>query len=175
MVEEVWKEIKFDGFVPKSRYEISEDGRVKSYAYDKENGRLIKGSLVNGYRLVIFSGVDTTYKEYMHRLVAKTFLKRPSKDYKYVLHLDYKKDNNHLRNLKWASFDEHKEHSAKSPNIPKGRITYSKLSENDVVRIKKMLKRKNTRLKMIAKQFGITHTQLNRIRSGENWSHVKID
>jgi hypothetical protein len=23
---------------------------------------------------------------------------------------------------------------------------------------------------MIAKQFGITHTQLNRIRSGENWS-----
>jgi hypothetical protein len=28
---------------------------------------------------------------------------------------------------------------------------------------------------MIAKQFGITHTQLNRIRSGENWGYVKID
>jgi DNA-binding Xre family transcriptional regulator len=41
--------------------------------------------------------------------------------------------------------------------------------------IKKMLQHDNTRLKMIAKQFGITHTQLNRIRSGENWSYVKID
>jgi hypothetical protein len=29
--------------------------------------------------------------------------------------------------------------------------------------------------KMIAKQFGITHTQLNRIRSGENWGYVTID
>ena len=41
--------------------------------------------------------------------------------------------------------------------------------------IKKMLKSDKNRLKMIAKQFGITHTQLNRIRSGENWKNVKID
>jgi DNA-binding Xre family transcriptional regulator len=32
-----------------------------------------------------------------------------------------------------------------------------------------MLRSDKNRLKMIAKQFGITHTQLNRIRSGENW------
>jgi DNA-binding Xre family transcriptional regulator len=32
--------------------------------------------------------------------------------------------------------------------------------------IKKMLRSDKNRLKMIAKQFGITHTQLNRIRSG---------
>ncbi len=41
--------------------------------------------------------------------------------------------------------------------------------------IKKLLKNEKNRLKMIAKQFGITHTQLNRIRSGENWKHVTID
>ena len=29
--------------------------------------------------------------------------------------------------------------------------------------------------KMIAKQFGITHTQLNRIRSGENWGYVVVE
>jgi len=27
----------------------------------------------------------------------------------------------------------------------------------------------------IAREFGITHTQLNRIRKGENWGHVTID
>ena len=30
-------------------------------------------------------------------------------------------------------------------------------------------------LQLIAKRFGISHTQLNRIRSGENWGHVKAD
>jgi len=37
------------------------------------------------------------------------------------------------------------------------------------------LKRGKTKLYKIAKEFGITHTQLNRIRSGENWGHIKID
>jgi hypothetical protein len=30
-------------------------------------------------------------------------------------------------------------------------------------------------VRLIAKQFGISETQLYRIKSGENWSHIKID
>jgi DNA-binding Xre family transcriptional regulator len=41
--------------------------------------------------------------------------------------------------------------------------------------IKKMLKNEKTRFSQIARQFGITHTQLNRIRKGQNWGHVTID
>ena len=56
------------------------------------------------------------------------------------------------------------------------KITNAKLDETKVKLIKKILQRDNkTRLKMIAKRFGISHTQLNRIRSGENWGHVTID
>ncbi len=33
----------------------------------------------------------------------------------------------------------------------------------------------HTITQQIAKEFGITHTQLNRIRSGENWGHVKVE
>lgn len=42
--------------------------------------------------------------------------------------------------------------------------------------IKKMLARpeQKTRLKMIAKQFGVSEMQIRRIASGENWGHVKI-
>jgi transcriptional regulator with PAS, ATPase and Fis domain len=58
--------------------------------------------------------------------------------------------------------------------IPKRTKNY-KLTESKVIMIKKMLRSDKNRLKMIAKQFGITHTQLNRIRSGENWGHVKLD
>ena len=30
-------------------------------------------------------------------------------------------------------------------------------------------------MRIIAKQFGISEMQLYRIKSGENWGHVKID
>ncbi|HEY1055094.1 MAG TPA: hypothetical protein VGE24_08170, partial [Emticicia sp.] len=58
--------------------------------------------------------------------------------------------------------------------IPRNTKNY-KLTETKVRMIKKMLQNENTRLKMIAKQFGITHTQLNRIRSGENWGYLKTE
>ena len=176
MDDEIWKEVNFGSFIPHYKYEVSSHGRIKSYAYEKENGRIINGSLVNGYRLAIFSGqeLDVVWKEYIHRIVAKAFLTVPTEDHKYVLHMDYNRVNNNVRNLKWADLDGHIVHARNSPNYVTGRITYSKLSVNDVIRIKKILLRNNTRLKMVAKQFGITHTQLNRIRSGENWSHVKI-
>jgi len=58
--------------------------------------------------------------------------------------------------------------------VPKRTSNY-KLTESKVRIIKKMVVAKKTRLKTIAKQFGITHTQLNRIRSGENWKNVTIE
>jgi hypothetical protein len=33
---------------------------------------------------------------------------------------------------------------------------------------------RKTRLKLIAKQFGISEMQLYRIKSGENWGHIKV-
>jgi LysM repeat protein len=44
-----------------------------------------------------------------------------------------------------------------------------------VIRLKKKLLRSKNPLYKIAREFGITHTQLNRIRKGENWGHVKVD
>jgi uncharacterized protein YjcR len=40
--------------------------------------------------------------------------------------------------------------------------------------IKRKLLNGKTRLKMIAKQFGVSDMQIHRIKTGENWSHVKI-
>ena len=67
------------------------------------------------------------------------------------------------------------EHLAKNPNQKKGVIRYSKLTETDVIRLKKKIQRGKNPLYKIAKEFGITHTQLNRIRKGENWGHIAID
>jgi len=42
--------------------------------------------------------------------------------------------------------------------------------------IKKLLAnpKQTTRLKMIAKQFGVSEMQIRRIKSGENWGYIKV-
>ena len=115
-----------------------------------------------------------TRQYYVHRLVAETFLKKENKTQHYVIHLDYDKQNNSIYNLRWATEEELVAHNNKNPEVLKRRTTGYKLTEADVRVIKRLLKSHKTRLSMIAKRFGITHTQLNRIRSGENWGHVKV-
>jgi DNA-binding Xre family transcriptional regulator len=52
-----------------------------------------------------------------------------------------------------------------------------KLTEAKVKILKRKLLDPNrkTRIKMLARQFGVSEMQLHRIRTGENWGHVKID
>jgi len=172
---ESWKEIDFETDLPHDKYEISNMGRVKSFAIEKESGRVLRGGNVNGYRCITVKfGEDITRQYYVHRLVAETFLRKLNKEQHYVIHLDYNKQNNSIYNLSWATEVELIAHNNKNPEVIRRRTTGYKLSESDVRVIKRLLKSQKTRLSMIAKRFGITHTQLNRIRSGENWGHVKV-
>lgn len=111
---------------------------------------------------------------YLHKLVAQYFLEQNNG--KYVIHLDYDKLNNHVKNLKWATKEEKEQHQWENPLFlkNKNKRTYSKLTENNVRLIKKKLNdpKRRTRLKMIAKQFGISTMQLRRIQTGENWADV---
>lgn len=171
--------IDVEGVENPPRYEVSNFGRLRSLQNDAK-GTIIKGSVIQGYRsLNVRLPKGKTFNRYIHKLVAETFVKRESLDHKFVIHLDYDKLNNHFENLKWVTKDEMVEHNRENPAvknkpIPRNTKNY-KLTETKVRMIKKMLQNENTRLKMIAKQFGITHTQLNRIRSGENWGYLKTD
>ncbi|MFP4089215.1 MAG: NUMOD4 domain-containing protein [Cyclobacteriaceae bacterium] len=172
---EVWREIDFETDLPHARYEVSSHGRVRSFAVDKVNGRIMKGSDVNGYLSVMVRlGKKISQTHYIHRLVAMAFCSRPSEEHRYVAHMDYDKKNNSRYNLKWMTECELTAHNNKNPAILRSRSTGYKLTESDVRVIKRLLKSNKTRLSMIAKRFNITHTQLNRIRSGENWGNVTI-
>ncbi len=178
---EKWSPIVIDveGVEQPPRYEVSNFGRLRSFQ-NTEKGEIIKGSVIQGYRsLNIRLPKGKSFNRYVHKLVAETFVEKPSIDHKFVIHLDFDKQSNHFENLKWVTKDEMVAHNKLNPaviNKPIPRRTKNyKLTETKVIMIKKMLQHESTRLKMIAKQFGITHTQLNRIRSGENWGYVKID
>jgi hypothetical protein len=101
------------------------------------------------------------------------------------LHLDRKRDNDDYRNLKWATKEEMEAHSRNSPFVKEAQkklIEHNlnsdgrKLTVTKVMLIKKLLAKpdQKTRLKMIAKQFGVSEMQIRRIKSGENWSQIKI-
>lgn len=172
---EIWKVVDFQCDLPHDRYEVSNLGRVKSFAIDKEKGRILRGGNVNGYLCItVRFGGTMTRQYYTHRLVAETFLKKKSKDEHYVIHLDYDKQNNSIYNLQWVTEEDLIAHNNRNPEVLRRRTTGYKLSETEVRVIKRLLRSQKTRLSMIAKRFGITHTQLNRIRSGENWGHVKV-
>ena len=176
LIREEWKLLKIEEMACNEVYEISNYGRIKSFKVNKEDGQIIKGSSLKGYKILnikLQNGKRTT--KYIHKLVAESFIPKDDDLQHYVIHLDFDKTNNHVDNLKWVTKETMYAHQKINPNYTRGAINYSKLSETDVIRLKKKLKRGKNKLYKLAKEFGITHTQLNRIRSGENWGHVKID
>lgn len=172
---EQWKTISIENISVNEKHQVSNYGRLRS-KNNENNFFIVNPSRIKGYPIInlkLQSGKRTT--RYIHKLIAEAFLAKESEKQTYVIHLDFNKDNNRLSNLKWVDRKELFEHQSKNPNYKKGIVRYSKLTETDVIRLKLKLKKSKNPLYKIAKEFGITHTQLNRIRSGENWGHVKVD
>ncbi len=175
---EKWKRVTFDGIDESEKYEISNYGRIRRFLKDKDTWRILKSSYIKGYKVFAFRTGNPEKKSItktIHKLVAEAFCERPGENHKFVIHLDFVKDNNHAQNLKWVTHQEMYEHHKHNPNYRKGVVRNSKLSETEVIRLKKKVNRGKNKLYKIAREFGITHTQLNRIRSGENWNHIKVE
>ncbi len=179
---EHWKLVEFDKNVSDDEfYMVSSHGRVKKLESPQDTVGYIKNPvLFKGYpRIEIRLKSGTRSARYLHKLIAEAFIEKPDDSYVSVVHVDYDKANNHISNLKWVTKAERYAHQHKNPiyEDKSVRITNSKLNEGRVRMIKKKLMDPNrkTRLKIIAKQFGVTTMQLQRIKTGENWGHVKID
>jgi hypothetical protein len=153
-------------------YAITNNGRVISYDTTPKEGAFLKQSLISGYPAVAIRSGEKNMSYYVHRLVAKHFLKQADKKHRYVIHLNYKKDDNNYKNLKWVTLEGQKAHSLSDPN--RNHVGNYKLTSAKVLQIKKKIAAGKTQLKEIAKQFGVSDMQIHRIKTGENWSHVKI-
>jgi len=160
-----------------------------------ENGQFVKGGLQDGYRVWryrVYAGTGDNkvfYRcRFRYKLVAKYFLPRPTEEQKYLLHLNYVRSNDYVGNLKWATYEEMIAHRYHSPSVIKARKKQlaliaenrkhkgNKLTSTQVMFLKKRLLDPNrkTRLKILAKQFGVTSMTLQRIKTGENWGHIKV-
>ena len=173
---EEWKEVVFEENALKKRYAISNYGRIISFMNTIEKGVYIRGGKLRGYPTLPLRPFGKSKTFYVHKLVAELFIPKASDEQQYVIHLDYNKSNNFLENLKWADRTEMFAHQQANPSVlearekQKGRKTQQghKLTATQVMRLKKKINDPNrkTRLKLIAREFGISEMQLYRIKSG---------
>lgn len=251
-VEEVWKEYIFKGIENRTNYklEISNYGRLRSYNRFHPEGKIIRGTKVEGYPMVRVTFTRPMLPKYQkiiepihqqvlelnaeikklkktktpqskkqlesktelrdklvqkrkklnakylrksykqvsvltHKAVAELFLPPPQPNQKFIIHLDWNKENNYFENLKWASQEEVTKHQLANPQHAikkfqesllgikkKPNTKMGKLTENEVLLIKKRLKKGDT-LRSLAKRFGVSDMQIHRIKTGENWGHLK--
>ena len=180
---ETWKQLQFIGHKNlRKKYAISSMGRAASYNNNvNEDGKILNGSLTSGYRTLNLHLADGNGTIYLHREIARLFCKKPSSKYKYVIHLNHKKEDNNYTNLKWATMDEVSSHQQNSPL----KIAYKKRQANkteglklNVTKVRSIKeainspKRKLT-YKQMAEKYHVSEMTLYRIKSGENWGQVK--
>jgi hypothetical protein len=179
---EVWKPLVFNGSKElRNRYAVSSAGRIASYKEDiTKDGKLLNGSLTTGYRTLNLHRPGHKGTLYIHREMARLFLKRPSSKHKYVIHKNHNKLDNAVKNLSWATLEEMIRHQQKSP----AKLAYKKrqanreiglkLTATQVRRIKELLNNKNRRvtIKKLAEKYEVSEMTMYRIKSGENWGRV---
>lgn len=179
---EIWKPLVFSGWKQlRNRYAVSNTGRIASYKENiLEDGKLLEGSLTTGYRTLNLHRPNNKGTLYVHREMAKLFLKKPSPKEKFVIHINHNKLDNKVKNLRWASLDEMINHQQESPAKKAYKIKQANRSEGlkltaiQVRKIKTMLTNKSRRLtiRQLADQYGVSEMTMYRIKSGENWARV---
>ena len=143
--------------------------------------KILNGSLTTGYITLNLHRPNGKGSLYIHREIAKLFLKRPSARHKYVIHKNHDKLDNASRNLEWATLETMIRHQQNSP----AKLAYKKKQANrdvglkltitQVRKIKEQLNNKSRRLtiKQLADNYQVSEMTMYRIKSGENWGRVK--
>lgn len=180
---ETWKQLQFNGYKQlRKKYAVSSLGRAASYSEDVvKDGKLLNGSLTSGYRTLNLHLEEGNGTIYLHREIAKLFCKKPSPKYKYVIHLNHKKEDNQFKNLQWSTLQEVGSHQQNSPQ----KIAYKERQANkteglklNVVKVKAIKEainnpRRKLTYKQMAVKYNVSEMTLYRIKSGENWGKVK--
>ena len=176
--QEIWKDIKgFEGL-----YQVSNTGKVRSL--DREITKPNKYGEVQNFKLkgkeLRFNDNGKGYlsvqlgrgnRKYVHRLVAEAFVDNPNNSPS-INHIDNNTKNNKASNVEWVTQQENIQHKVKQGRQHKGeKIPSTKLNENDVREIKKLLKEGVPQSK-IAEMYGVTQTPISKIKRGVTWSYV---
>ena len=163
-----------DSAIPKvvpGRYFISNHGNI----YDKGRDRYLTYSQdKDGYNMASISLVDGYKKVRVHRVEMLAFNPIDNSDIMQVNHRDGNTSNNIITNLEWTTPKEnsdhamlkglHKMHGEQNP--------LSKLTEDDVHNICKLIESGEYFDTEIAKKFDVSYTTISDIHKGRIWIDI---
>ncbi len=177
LANERWKEVSYP---TRTKYEVSNQGRVRSYFPDPEQPVISTGVLQMGYIFLDYYNTEQErrIKVPFHIIVADHFVNKPSADHKRIIHLDYQKANNKATNLKWGTQDQFNAYQKKNPALAATRLDINihrlkgpKLTLAQVEKIRKMLADPNRKItkEKIAAMYNIASMTVYRIQNGDIW------
>jgi len=158
-------------------YEVSDQGNVRSARREHNTwpGRLLRPAVNHGGYLHVGLYRDGQQNGCrVHRLVALAFL-GPCPPGHEVNHRFGIKTDNRATELEWATKSANTRHAyagglAHAPDNRGTRSCRAKLTEADVLAIRAA--RGQTTQRALARQFGVSKTQISAIQRREQWAHV---
>lgn len=150
-----------------TEYSITENGDIYSHKYNKVRKMNLTPN-GNGYLVVRLSQVKGVSKTFsVHRLVAETYINKPSEDLVYVRHLNDNKTDNRVENLAWGTAKQNGA-DAISNFCGNGK---KKLNEDLVIQIIDLIKL-GVLNSTIANLFGVSQGTICDIRYLISWKHI---
>jgi HNH endonuclease/NUMOD4 motif len=121
---EEWAILHFRNRKGTRKYAVSNCGRILSFKETIADGKILSltksGDNVEKLTIVL---VDGRKSFTVHHLVAKKFLSpAPSSKHTYVIHLDKNHHNNHVKNLRYVTYEESVKHISGKTNTSKLKI-----------------------------------------------------
>ena len=144
-------------------YIITENGEV----INKHNNRKVKPQLNGKGYLRVSIGKKL---EFVHRLVAKTYIPNPDNKLQ-VNHKDGNKLNNCVGNLEWVTNQENRNHAIDNDlHICGDRCSYATLTSKQVLEILSDNKHNFTEL---GKMFNVSRNTIADIKHNRTWKQLK--
>jgi hypothetical protein len=168
--EEIWETINDDN-VQQNRYLISSWGRIFDLKYHDYTSIHISDK---GYPKCALSKDETleTKQQYIHRLVAKTFIPRMENKNE-VNHIDLDKKNATVNNLEWINNKDNIKHAVESGAF-KNRGGHTFFSRETILEIKQKHKDGLT-MTDIAKIYGRKYRAISDIINGVTYNDIFWD
>jgi len=178
---EIWKTIEYF-----SDYAVSNMGRIKrikkSIGNNSKIGRILSQQKDKiGYLYIGLYKNGKYFKRLIHRLILETFKPVENMDKLEGNHKKGIKSDNRLSELEWNTKSENEKHAHNLglKNLIGSKNNNSKLTEKEVIKIKKLLNSEDYKSgkinqKYIASIFNIKSYIISQIKTKMSWSYIKI-
>jgi hypothetical protein len=163
--EEAWRPVVgYEG-----RYEVSDQGRVRSFLGKTVRVRLLKPyQKPNGYLAVPLCADGHIKRHYIHALVLEAFIGTRPPNFE-ACHEDGVRANNRVTNLRWDTAKNNAADRRRHGTAMSGEgAPWSTLSADDVRCIRAEPKGYGTG-RMLARAFGVSPALISMVRSGKVW------